>query len=180
MQEYALQYAHILFPIGIFFLRIIDVSLGTIRIIMIFRGKKAHAAFIGFVEITIFIVALGTVVTNLDNLWNILAYSGGFAGGTLLGSYIEEKLALGFMTVQLIPTRDAGKLSCKLREEGFGVTCFDAWGKEGQKTVLNLHLFRRDWDKLRRFLEVADPGAFVAVMDTRSTKGGYLKLLKKR
>ncbi len=165
----------------IFSLRIIDVSMGTIRIIYVFKGRRLIAAAIGFVEITIFIYALGSVVANLDNWLNIIAYSGGFAGGTILGSFIEEKMALGFMTVQIIPSGPTqAELAGILREEGFGVTAFDAWGKDGSKVVLLVHLFRKDWGKLQEILNRQDEHAFITVMDTRSTKGGYLKLLKKK
>lgn len=171
----------ILGPLLIFVLRLIDVSLGTVRIIFVFRGKRIQAAIIGFIEIVIFVYALGTVVTNLDNIPNILAYSLGFAGGTLLGSMIEEKMAIGFMTVQVIPSGSSShEIAGILREEGFGVTSFDAWGRDGAKIVLLIHLFRKDWGKLQEILENHDQSAFITVMDTRSTKGGYLKLLKKR
>lgn len=165
----------------IFSLRIIDVSMGTIRIIYVFKGRRWIAAGIGFVEISIFIYALGNVVANLDNWLNIIAYSLGFAGGTILGSVIEEKMALGFMTVQIIPsTGHQADLANLLREEGFGVTSFDAWGRDGSKVVLLVHLFRKDWGKLQEILNKRDQSAFITVMDTRSTKGGYLKLLKKK
>lgn len=171
----------ILGAVLIFSLRIIDVSLGTIRIIYVFKGRRWLAAAIAFVEITIFIYALGNVVANLDNWLNIIAYSLGFSGGTILGSFIEEKMALGFMTVQIIPSSGQQEdLAALLRETGFGVTAFDAWGRDGSKTVLLVHLFRKDWGKLQEILANHDEKAFITVMDTRSTKGGYLKLLKKR
>lgn len=169
----------ILAPLIIMILRVLDVSMGTMRIIMVFRGRKIIAAAIGFVEVTIFVLVLGSVVQNLNNIPNVLAYSLGFAGGTLLGSFIEEKMALGFMTVQIIPSVDAVIASGRLRDAGFGLTSFEAWGRSGPKIVLMIHLFRKDWKRLKSIVEEIDPQAFITVMDTRSTKGGYLRLLKK-
>ncbi len=77
----------------IFYLRLVDVSLGTVRLIMIGRGRRKIAPLLGFVEVTIWVVAISQVITNLDNIFNILGYSGGFAAGTLVGMWIEDKLA---------------------------------------------------------------------------------------
>lgn len=169
----------ILEPLFILLLRLLDVSLGTLRIMLVFRGRRWYAGLVGFVEVTIFVVALGTVLANLDNIWNIMGYSLGFAGGTILGSFIEEKMALGFMTVQIIPYCDELQLSTALRERGFGVTSFEAWGRDGRKVVLMTHLFRKDWKKLQDLIEEMDAQAFITVMDTRSARGGYLRHLRK-
>ncbi|MCZ7666925.1 MAG: DUF5698 domain-containing protein [Chloroflexi bacterium] len=79
----------------IFCLRILDVSMGTIRTIMVVRGLRKWAVLIGFVEVTIWVVAISQVISNLNNLWNVLAYSGGFAAGTFVGMHLENRLALG-------------------------------------------------------------------------------------
>ena len=132
-------------PLIICLLRIIDVSLGTVRIIIMFKGKKLLATIIGFVEVFIYISVLSYVLSNIDNLWNMLGYSIGFASGVYIGSLLEEKLALGLMTVQIIPTKDADLLSNIIRDNGFGVTAMEGWGRDGAKTILTIHLYRRDW-----------------------------------
>lgn len=81
----------------IFIARMADVALMTIRMLMIVRGKRIQAAVIGFFEVTIYILALGQVVQNIDNTYSILAYALGFSSGNYLGSYLEEKMAMGFM-----------------------------------------------------------------------------------
>ena len=86
----------------VFCLRLTDVTRGTLRILMTVRGRKLLAALIGFVEVTIFVVAIGQVVRNVGNVWNGLGYSGGFATGTLVGMTIEEHLALGWTVVRII------------------------------------------------------------------------------
>ena len=106
----------------IFGMRLADVSLGTIRMILSFQGRSFIAAAIGFVEVTIFILAIGKVVGSLDSPMNVLAYSGGFAGGTLLGIGIENRIALGTRFVRVITHRLNDHLVKALREAGFGVT----------------------------------------------------------
>jgi uncharacterized protein YebE (UPF0316 family) len=76
----------------IFCLRLIDKSLGTVRLLMIGWGQRKIAPPPGFVEVTIWLVAISQVITNLDNIVNVLAYSGGFAAGTLVGMWIEDEL----------------------------------------------------------------------------------------
>ena len=75
----------------IFCLRIVDVSLGTVRLIMVTRGIRKWAVLIGFFEVTIWVVAISQVMSNLNNVWNVLAYSGGFASGTFVGMYLESR-----------------------------------------------------------------------------------------
>ena len=67
---------------------------GTVRLIMVTRGIRKWAVLIGFVEVTIWVVAISQVISNLNNVWNILGYSGGFAAGTFVGMYLENRLAL--------------------------------------------------------------------------------------
>ncbi len=167
-------------PFLICFLRIIDVSLGTVRLIVMLKGKKLLASIIGFVEVFIFISVLGAVLTNIDNIWNMLGYSVGFASGVFLGSVIEEKMALGFMTVQIIPTKEAEVLSEIIRENGFGVTSMEGWGRDGTKVILTTHLYRKDWKKLLKIVESHDQKAVITVMDTKAALGGSMNVLRKK
>ncbi|NPV42719.1 hypothetical protein H0A61_02836 [Koleobacter methoxysyntrophicus] len=157
----------------IFFARVIDVSLMTTRTLMIVRGKRAYAAFIGFFEIIIYIIALNKVVNNLDNPANILAYALGFATGNYMGSFIEEKMALGNIAAQIIPKKNGDDLQEVLRDEGFGVTVLEGMGKEGTKKILNVALKRKNLPKLLDIVNRFDDGAFITVMDARTTRGGY-------
>lgn len=100
----------------IFFARVVDVSLLTVRMLMIVRGKKYLAAVLGFFEVTIYIVALGRVMTSLDNWVNILAYSSGFAVGNIVGSVLETKMAIGTIMVRIVPKKRATRswpISCE-------------------------------------------------------------------
>mgnify|MGYP006971729778 CR=1 FL=1 len=83
-------------------LRIADVSMGTVRTIMIMRDRHKWATLIGFVEVTIWVVAISQVFTNLNNVWHVLGCSGGFAIGTLVGMWLEDKLALGNVDIHVV------------------------------------------------------------------------------
>lgn len=90
----------------IFFARVCDVTLSTVRMILVVRGKRYPAAAIGLVEASIYITALGRVMRNIDDPLKVLAYGLGFASGTLLGSWVEERLALGHVTLEVIPPEE--------------------------------------------------------------------------
>jgi uncharacterized protein YebE (UPF0316 family) len=163
----------------IFLARVIDVSMGTIRTLMIMRGKRLYAAIIGFFEVTIYILALSKVVNSLDKPINLIFYALGFATGNYLGSYLEEKMALGNISAQIIPAHNAFDLADYLREEGYGVTVVEGSGKAGLKKVLFISLKRRDLPRLLEMIEKLDEESFVTIMDARITRGGYFKRRRK-
>ena len=130
----------ILLPVLIFLARVLDVSFGTIRIIFISRGRKYLAPVIGFFEILIWLVAIGKVMQNLDNVFCYVAYAGGFAAGNFTGMWIEEKLAMGTLIVQIITRQDASALMGSLKSSGFGVTAVPAQGTTGQVHLSLIHI----------------------------------------
>ncbi|AYO29845.1 MAG: hypothetical protein PWR06_696 [Thermoanaerobacteraceae bacterium] len=157
----------------IFCARVVDVSLATIRTLMIVRGNRLQAAMIGFFEVIVYITALNRVVGGLNNPANLMAYALGFATGNYVGSFIEEKLAIGLITVQII-TRNPAVVE-NIRQKGFGVTVLEGMGKEGSRQVLMVSLSRKALPFLLDLVEQEDQAAFVTVMDTKVTRGGYFK-----
>ncbi|HWQ75551.1 MAG TPA: DUF5698 domain-containing protein [Syntrophomonas sp.] len=162
----------------IFFARIIDVSMGTIRTILIIRGDKWPAAGIGFFEIMVYTVALGMVVDSLDNPVKLLVFCTGFAMGVLVGSFIEEKLAMGFRGLQVTIDQQNAYIIDELREEGYPVTCWEAHGKLGPKTVLNMIVKRNSAEAITEKICAKDPDAFVVYMEPKYFQGG--SILKKK
>ena len=156
----------------IFFARICDVSLATMRMLMIVRGKRLYAAAIGFFEVIIYITALNIIFSNLNNPLNLLIYAAGFATGNYIGSYIEEKLAVGTLTVQVITMCSPLELTEKLRAKGYGVTVIEGEGREGKRYILQIILPRKLGTKLRKEIEDWDCDAFYTVFDARTTHGG--------
>jgi len=149
------------------------MSLSAMRTLMLVRGKGLIAASIGFFEVMVYITALNRVVSGLSNPANLIFYALGFATGNYMGSYIEEKLALGLTTVQIISDRH--DLCDKIRDMGFGVTSLEGRGREGVKKILIVSLPRKELDKLLDIIDNNDDHAFVTIMDTRASKGGYFK-----
>lgn len=163
----------------IFFARLADVSLGTIRMIMVVRGKRIVAACIGFVEAIIYILAVGKVLSSMNNLLNILAYALGFATGNYVGILLEGKMALGDIIVQVISELETAELVERLRNKGFGVTVVEGCGRRGTKHLLNVTLQRKNLSKLYSIIDNYDKDAFVTVTDARSIRGGYFSGIKK-
>lgn len=164
--------------VAIFVAKIAHVSLGTIRIIYLTRGQSISAAVIGFFEVIIFLVALSLVLTNIDQWYNILVYGLGFAAGNIVGSKIEEKIAVGFVHVQIITVNDCGTLEETLREEGYGVTSMPCYGKEGAHRNLQVLLKRKELPALLKKMKEFDPDAFISIFDTRKIMGGYFNTMK--
>lgn len=149
------------------------MGLMTVRMLLLVRGRRALAAAISFFEILLFVFALGLVMQNLDNIFNILAYAGGFACGCLVGGVVEEKLALGYESVQIIPgLRPAGVLVNELRENGFGVTVVEGMGRLGPRNILFMSVKRKALGPLMKLIGDRDPDAFVTVFETKKVKGG--------
>lgn len=164
----------------IFFARVLDVSLSTVRTLMVVQGRKVQAAAIGFFEVGVYVTVLGKVVNSLDNPLNLLAYCLGFAAGNYVGITIENKIALGNLSAQIIPgenTKD--ELLDALRENGFGVTVLVGEGLKGSREIFNVVLNRKDLKRLREIVESIDKDAFLTVNNISPIRGGYFNVTKK-
>jgi uncharacterized protein YebE (UPF0316 family) len=162
----------------IFCLRIADVSMGTVRLIMVTRGIRKWAVLIGFVEVTIWVVAISQVMSNLNNVWNVLAYSSGFAAGTFIGMYLENRLALGTVGVHVISLQKGAEIAAKVREAGYGATELPALGQSGLVWQISIIVPRKLKPTLLALISKIDPTAFVTVDDMRRVDRGYGRLAK--
>ncbi len=160
-------------PLLIFTARLLDVTLSTIRIVFISRGLRRLAPLIGFVEILIWLVAIGQVMQHLDRPVNYVAYAGGFAAGTWIGLLLENRLAIGLVAVRIITRSDATELVESLQDGNFGVTSFGARGIKGRVRLLLTVLPRKDLPRVQRLVEEKNPGAFLSVEDVREVSQGY-------
>jgi uncharacterized protein YebE (UPF0316 family) len=127
---------YVLLPLFIFFARIFDVSLGTLRIIFVTKGMRKVAPFVGFFEVLIWLLAISRIMQDLDNWVCYVAYAGGFATGNFIGMYLEERLAIGHEMIRVITRKDATGLIEDLRNKGYGVTSVRAEGIEGEVAVI--------------------------------------------
>jgi uncharacterized protein YebE (UPF0316 family) len=158
----------VILPILIFIARLIDVSLGTLRIIFVSHGLKYFAPVVGFVEINIWLLAIGQIMQNLDNLACSLAYAGGFSMGAFLGMVIEEKLSIGMVMVRIICKHDASELIKSLRDAQYGVTTHDAEGLNGPVKIIFAVIRRENLGDVLNRIHTIHPHAFYSVEDIRS------------
>lgn len=154
----------------VFFARATDVSLGTVRVMMITKGYKLVASVIGFFEVLIWLAAMGTVLNNIDRMENILGYALGFAVGNYVGMILEEKIAIGYLSIRLVTKRDATALIEKLRETGFGFIQTRATGNSGEISVVYCTIKRTNFNKWLEIVKTFNPGAFYTVADVKSVK----------
>lgn len=161
-------------PLLILLARTTDVTLGTVRIILVARGHRKVAPLVGFFEILVWLVALAQVMQHLDRPINYLAFAGGFAAGTYLGMWVESKLALGLVAVRVIATRDASDLIEGFKKAEMGVTSLAARGIHGRVRLLFTVIRRKDLKRAMELIRTSQPQAFVSVSDVRSAREGYL------
>lgn len=163
-----------LIPLGIFLARIGDVTLGTVRIVMIARERRYAAMTLGFFEVLIWLAAIGVVLSQLDQWWNILAYAAGYATGNFLGISIQSWMALGDIGVRVITGKDASQLVINLRSLGYGVTVVPAHGARGPVSICFLTIHRRDLPAVIAVVQAFNPRAFYTLEDVRHVSAGVL------
>ena len=165
----------ILWSLLIFLARLTDVSMGTIRTILIIRGRRGIAATSAFFEIMVWVLAVSRVITQLDNWYYIVAFALGFAFGNYLGSFIEEKIAMGYSFAYVVPRNKQSTLAEILRKHDFGVTVMKGEGLKGTEFVYNVVLRRRDTHRFLKTLKANEKSAFYTIMDVHSLHGGYMR-----
>ncbi|RLI97206.1 MAG: hypothetical protein DRO96_01130 [Candidatus Aenigmatarchaeota archaeon] len=157
----------VILPLFIFCIRIIDVSLGTIRVIFISRGMKLLAPVLGFFEVLIWLVAIGQLMSNLTSPIYYIAYAGGFATGTYVGMWIENKLSIGNVIIRIIVKKRSNKLIRALKKSKHGFTFVDARGKTGKVKIILTVTKRQNIDKVIKIVKKFNPRAFYSIEDVR-------------
>lgn len=161
-------------PLLIFLLRVGDVSLGTLRVRLITRGSRVLAPLISFVEILIWALAAGAALQNLSSPFHLVGYAGGFAVGTAIGVWLEEKLALGLSTVQAICRDSGNEVADGLRAKGLGVTEVRGEGREGSVDIISTVVRRRNAPEVIDAIERMDPDSFITVYDDTHVRRGWI------
>ena len=162
-----------LFALLIFVLRVGDMSLDTIRVLFVVRGKKLIVWVLGFFQSLIFVIAISSVLTELDNILNVLGYAMGFATGNLVGMIIEQKLAIGHVLVTIISSNRGAYITERLRAGGYAVTEIAGRGKNGTVFELHASVLRKDVDNVETIVLEADPQAFITAEDVRPVRRGF-------
>lgn len=158
----------IVVPILIFFARILDVSINTIRIIFVMSGKKYIATLMGFLESLIWLLAIGQIFKHMDNVYCYIAYPAGFAGGIFIGMLIEEKIALGKVIIRVITAENLDSIIAYLNKHQFRFSVVSAESNEGKENLL-FAVLKRDHvpvilDEIKRHL----PKAFYTIESVKS------------
>ncbi|CQR47361.1 hypothetical protein BN1058_01671 [Paraliobacillus sp. PM-2] len=157
----------------ILIINICYVSFLTIRMILTLKGRRYIAAIIGMMEITIYVLGLGLVLDNLDRIENLIAYALGFGIGVIVGSKIEDKLALGYITVNVISSDPDISFTKQLREKGYGVTSWYAYGMDGDRLSMQILTPRKYELSLYETIKSIDPKAFIIAYEPKQIHGGF-------
>jgi uncharacterized protein YebE (UPF0316 family) len=159
-------------PLLVFFARVVDVTLGTLRIIFTSRGMKYLAPLFGFVEVFIWISVISEITKGAHNIVAYLAYAGGFATGNYIGMFIEDKLAMGMLVVRAIIPGSVHELTKNMHEKGYGVTRVDAHGSQGPVNLIYAIVQRKNLPEVADIIQGIYPNAFFTVEELRSAEHG--------
>lgn len=157
----------------IFCMRLGDMSLDTLRVLFVMRGRKGIAWVLGFLQSVIYITAISTVLTHLNNPLNIVGYAAGFATGNVVGMLIEEWLAIGHIDIRIISSRRGSAIVERMRQEGYAVTEIPARGKDGMVSLINCSVLRKNVDRVHDIVSDVDPEAFITADDVRPMGRGF-------
>jgi uncharacterized protein YebE (UPF0316 family) len=165
-------FSYVLMPILIFLARICDVSIGTMRIIFVSKGKRNIAPILGFFEVLIWITAISKIMENLDHYINFIAYAAGFATGNFVGMIIEEKLAMGILMVRVFAYEKGNEMVQDLNEQGFGATVVEAHGAREKIDLIYSIVKRNELTNVLNVITNLNPKAFYTIEDVKSVNEG--------
>jgi uncharacterized protein YebE (UPF0316 family) len=159
----------------VFTMRVIDMSLDTLRLLFVMRGRKFLAGGIGVVQATVFILAVSTVLKGPLDPLTVAGYALGFGAGVIIGMIAEQRLALGYNMLRVYSPTSGQAIAEALRAASFAVTEFTAHGRDGEITVVNSAIARRDTAKAQTIIKQIDPGAFITVDEIQPLQRGYFR-----
>ncbi len=162
-----------LLTLAIFLLRVSDMSLDTLRVLFVIRGRRPLAWLLGFLQSILWVIAITSVLSTLGNLWNLVAYAAGFATGNVVGMMIEERLAVGHAHMRIMSSRRGSAIADTIRKSGYAATELSGRGKDGMVSVINCSVRRRDIRQVRHQVEEIDPEAFITVQEIRPLNRGF-------
>lgn len=170
----------VILPLLIFFARILDVSIGTLRLIFVSKGYKFYAPLLGFFEVIIWLLAIGQIMQHLDNFLCYFAYGLGFATGNYLGIYLDEKMSLGTVLIRVVPKMDTTHLINHLREQSFGASLVDIEGMTGKLKMIFTIVKRKDLKEVLGIIQEHNPQSFVTIEDVKTANEGYFRMSRKK
>lgn len=171
-------FSYAVMPLLIFLARICDVSIGTLRIIYVSKGKRNIAPILGFFEVLIWITAISKIMQNLDNYVNYIAYAAGFATGNFVGMIIEEKLAMGILMIRVFAHELGSELVQTLNASGYGATVVEAQGAREKVNLIYTIVQRNELANVLDLINRFNPKVFYTIEDVKATNEGIFALKK--
>ena len=162
----------------IFFGKILEVSFGTLRIVLINRGERTIGSLIAIIEITLWLVIASSVLTGFkEDFLKGIVYAVAFACGNYIGSWLDELFAFGLSSMQVVmpDLASAKEAEAHLRAKGFGMTTIDVHGRDNDRSMLIMTMQRKRLPEAIAILEDQCNGAVVTVSDIKTQRGGYLE-----
>jgi len=169
-----------LLPVLIFLARVCDVSIGTLRIIFVSKGRKNIAPFLGFFEVLIWIAAISRIMQNLDNYINYIFYAGGFATGNYIGMIIEERLAMGIQMIRVFTSERGQDLVYSLNSKGYGATSVQAQGAKEKVFLIYTIVKRDEMVDVLSIINSFNPKAFYTIEDVKAVNEGIFHPRKRK
>ncbi len=170
----------VILPLLIFFARIADQSIGTMRLIFLSKGYKFIAPFLGFFEVIIWLLAIGQIMEHLDNFMCYIAYGLGFAMGNFIGITLEERISIGNVIIRVITGTETTTLVEHLRSLNFGTTVADATGSKGPVKILFTIIKRKEITDVVKIIHQYNPHAFYTIEDVKALNEGIFRSTKRK
>ena len=170
-------FSYLVLPLLIIVARISDVTIGTLRIVMVSKGQKLIAPVLGFFEVVIWLITMSKIIQNIENWVAYIAYGLGFAAGNYIGLILEEKLAVGIVQLQIITRANADNLIAKLKAKGYGITYHEAHGATERVAVIYSIIKRSDLPVVIEIIRSYNPKAFYSIEDVKFVSKGVQSLL---
>ncbi len=165
-------FTYIVMPILIMLARMCDVSIGTMRVIFVSKGYRKLAAFLGFIELLLWLVVGRQVLVKSDNVLHFIAYAAGFGLGNYIGMMIEDKMSIGIVMMRIILRENNTDLLNFLKEHDFGYTVVNGYGAKSEVKVLFSVIQREDVPEILQAIEKFNPKAFYSIEDVRTARAG--------
>lgn len=171
---------YILLPLLIFATRIVDVSIGTLRVIFVSKGLKYLAPVLGFFEVLIWIIVVGKLMSGKTDMIIYVAYAAGFAAGNYVGMILEEKLAFGKVLIRVIMQKESTRIIKKLRDLNYPATIVNGQGKNGRVKIAFSIVKKKDLSKIKAAIHEINPKAFYTIEDVKFTNGTGDEIRKRK
>ncbi|ERN51341.1 DUF5698 domain-containing protein [Alkalihalophilus marmarensis] len=172
MAAFLMEHALVM-VLTILIINVVYVTLFTVRMIFTLKGQRYLAAGVSVIEILVYVIGLSLVLDNLDQPQNLIAYALGYGIGVIIGMKVEEKLALGYITVNVITKEYEPDIPNALRDKGYGVTNWVAYGREGERLMMEILTSRRSEQNLYQTVKELDPKAFIISHEPKAFFGGF-------